>query len=1059
MFSRFSVRKPMTVFVSVVVVLVLGIVSFFRMTPDLLPNMDFPYVIIMTTYGGQTPETVETVISKPLEQSLSIIDGVKTISSRSAENYSIIMVEFEDGTNMESATVDVRSGLDAVSDLWPDEVGAPYLIKVNPNILPVAMAAVEFEGKERTELSDFVSSELMNKIEGIDGVASVSDKGLVIEKENIVLSQDKIDELNKKISAALDDQFSEAEDKLNEARDEINNNIEQAKDGSQTISDSMDEINSQQEELAKQLADAQNQASNGSTQILSAKMELLDQKSALTQTKQLLETSYQALLKIKGTYNELTEEKQAISDKITLFNNLSDEYKEILGKLALSELSEEETQKYKERLEEIDKELEPYNVKKEGLTLAITAAELALKKLDSSIEDVNTSLRELGTDTSMLDNTLESITSQISQLNAGIKQIDGVIQGLDDKSLTVNEALATIAQQQSGADFKMSAALSTLTTKQSELQGAVTQLESAKKELEASAEELTDKKSEAKDKADMNNTVTLETIAGILTAQNFSMPAGYVTDDDNNKLMVRVGDKLPDEKSLKTLALFDTSIDGVGVVELGDVADIFVADNSDEIYAKINGIDGVILSFSKQSNIATSVVSDNITKELKALEEKYDGLRFTNLYNQGDYIHIIVESVLQNLLMGAVLAIIILFLFLRDIKPTIIVAVSIPISLIFAIVLMYFSSISLNVISLSGLAIGVGMLVDNSVVVIENTFRLRGLGYSPIKAAMNGAKQVSGAIAASTLTTISVFLPIVFVEGVTRQLFVDMALTIAYSLLASLIVALTLVPAMSSKMLRRIKPQKDTSKSKILNAYEKSLRFTLRHRLLTLLAVIALLFASGFTAVARGFSFMPDISSTEVQISVSLEGNATFEETVEIADKISEAMVKYDEFETVGVTTGGESSLMGISAGGASAEAGSITAYGVLKSDQTKEGKRISDELKEELDFIKGDIEIGSGSMSSMSTLIGDGSVTVKVYGEELDDLRESAKAVAEKLESLDEIDSADNGLSASSPEIRVSVDKAKQAQIYCLTCRSVFILDIKKLVILKDIDIKWEIA
>ena len=1029
MLSKFSVRKPMTVFVSVVVVLVLGIVSFTRMTPDLLPNMDFPYVIIMTTYGGQTPETVETVVSKPLEQALSVVDGVKTVTSQSAENYSVIMIEFEDGTNMDSATVDVRSGLDAISDLWPDEVGAPYLIKVNPNILPVAMAAVDFEGKDRQEISDFVSSELMNKIEAIDGVASVSDKGLVVEKENIVLSQEKIDKLNEKIAAALDDQFADAEDKLSEAQEQINDNIEQAKDGSQTISDSMDEINAQQEALAKQLAQAQNEAENGSTKLLSAKMELLDQKASLAQTKQTLENSYQSLLETKEIYGDLQKQKQELSGSLELLKPMNEAYSVILSKLDSPEISEEEKLVLNGQLDEIDKQLEPFGMKKEDLASSIESAEFSIGKIDEAIEDLNNSLKGAGTDVSSLDDTLKSITAQIAQINSGTEQIDKAIEGLDDESMTINEALATISEQQSGSDFKMSSTLSTLTTKQSELQSAVSQLENSKSELDSSLEELSEKKSEAKDKADMNNTVTLETIAGILTAQNFSMPAGYVTDDDNNKLMVRVGDKLPDEKSLEILALFDTSIDGIGVVELGDVADIFVADNSDELYAKINGRDGVILSFSKQSNIATSTVSENIRNELKALEEKYEGLSFTTLYNQGDYINIIVGSVLQNLLMGAVLAIIILFFFLRDIKPTIIIAVSIPISLIFAIVLMYFSSISLNVISLSGLAIGVGMLVDNSVVVIENIFRLRGLGHPPIKAAMNGARQVSGAIVASTLTTISVFLPIVFVEGVTRQLFVDMALTIAYSLIASLIVALTLVPAMSGKMLRKIKPQKDASQSKILKVYEKTLKFTLRHRLITLLLVIALLFASGFAALARGFSFMPDMSSTEVQVSVTLDGNATFDDTVEVANKISEAMVKYDEFETVGVTTGSESSLMGISAGGASSEAGSITAYGVLKQDSIKQGKRISDELKDELTDIKGEVEIGSGGMSSMSTLIGDGSVAVKIYGEELDDLRAAAETAAEKLEKVEGIDEVDNGLSESSPEIRVSVDKLKAAE------------------------------
>ena len=305
MLSKFSVKKPMTVFVCVVIIIVLGVVSFLKMTPDLLPNMDFPYAMIMTAYGGQTPETVEATVTKPLEQSISTIDGVKEITSNSAENYSVLIIEFEDGTNMDTATVDLRSSLDTISDNWPDGVGTPYLIKANPSMLPVAMTAVEYEGKGRNELSDYVSNELINKLEGIDGVASVSDKGIVVEEENIVISQKKIDALNKKISAALDDRFADAEDKLDSAKKEIDDNISKAESGSQTISSSIEQINAQQEAVASQLEDAQKNAESGKTQLLSAKMQLLDQKSSLTQTKQTLETAYQALLSIKSSYEDL----------------------------------------------------------------------------------------------------------------------------------------------------------------------------------------------------------------------------------------------------------------------------------------------------------------------------------------------------------------------------------------------------------------------------------------------------------------------------------------------------------------------------------------------------------------------------------------------------------------------------------------------------------------------------------------------------------------------------------------------------------------------------------
>lgn len=1029
MLSKFSVKKPMTVFVCVVIIIVLGVVSFLKMTPDLLPNMDFPYAMIMTTYGGQTPETVEATVTKPLEQSISTIDGVKDITSNSAENYSVLIIEFEDGTNMDTATVDLRSSLDTISDNWPDGVGTPYLIKANPSILPVAMTAVEYEGKDRNELSDYVSDELLNKLEGIDGVASVSNKGIVVEKENVVISQKKIDALNKKISAALDDQFSDAEDKLNSAKKEIDDNISKAESGSQTISSSIEQINAQQESAASQLQDAQKNAESGKTQLLSAKMQLLDRKASLTQTKQTLETAYQALLSIKTSYEELLAQKKELTDTLNTLNQISDNYVAIIKQMAALDKDSEEYKQLEKQLEEIDEQLKPFNIKKEGLALAIESANAALSKVDSSLGQINETLAELGTDTSKLDSTLKELTDKIAVINNGIAQLDSAISGLDDKSVSVDSALATISKQQSSADFKMSSALSTLTAKQSEVQSAVTQLDSAKKEVQGSIDTLKEQKDKAKDKADMNNTVTLENVSNILTAQNFSMPAGYVTDDENNKYMVRVGDKVDNEKELKSLVLFDTKIDGIGIVTLDDVADVFLKDNSDEIYAKINGNPGIVLSFSKQSDIATSTVCDNINTTLKELSEEIEGLNFTNLYSQGDYIAIVINSVLQNLLLGALLAIIILFLFLRDIKPTVIVACSIPISVVFAIVLMYFSGVTLNMISLSGLAIGVGMLVDNSVVVIENIYRLRGLGYSAIQASLNGAKQVAGAIASSTLTTICVFLPIVFVEGITRQLFVDMALTIAYSLLASLIVALTLVPAMGQRMLHKIKPQKNPENSRIIKGYEKSLRFVLRHKVCSILVVVAILGASIFGALAKGFSFMPNMSSTEVQVSAKLDDNATLEETIDTAEQINKVLNGYDEFETVGVITGSSTSLMGLSVG-SSSDTGRVTAYGVLKDEYTKKSEEICNRLSTDLEKVKGEISVSGGSStSSMSTLLGNGGIEITLYGDDIETLKKTAEDMAKQLETVEGIDETDSGVGATSPEIKVSVNKAKAAE------------------------------
>lgn len=1032
MLPKLSVKKPMTIFVAVIVVIVLGIVSVFKMTPDLLPNMDFPYAIILTTYPGQTPETVESVVTKPLEQSLSTIDGVKTITSTSSDNYSILTLEFEDGTNMDTATVDMRGNLDTIKDAWPDGVGSPYLMKINPNMMPVAMVAVDYDGYDTVQISDYVNNELKNQLEGIDGVASVSTKGIVTQKENVIISQTKIDALNAKINDALNDKFGDAEKKISDAKKELQDNISKAEQGSDTIEQSINDLNSQQEEVAKQLADAQGKAQSGYTEILNAKMQLLDQQQSLTATKQTLTIAYQTLTQIKEKLDSLQDEKVQLTQQIETFEKIYNDYKDALSKLANPDLTDEQLAQVRAILAKIDEELDKYGFPKEELEERLNNAKNALTNVDKAITQTVEALKGLDTTDEKLDDTIAEIADKISQVDGGITQIAAAVKGLDNNTVSVNQALSEIEKQQSLAAYQLSGGLSALNTKQSEVNSALTQLNSAQEELKSASDELSDQKDKAKKAADMTNTVTISNVSNILTAQNFSMPAGYVSDDENIKYLVRVGDKIDGDKEMQSLALFDTGIDGIGVVKLSDVADVFIADDSDEVFTKINGNSGVVFSFSKQSDAATATVSENIAKKLNSLTQENEGLHFTTLMDQGDYIDIIINSVLQNLLMGAVLAIIILYLFLRDIKPTLIVALSIPVSVIFALVLMYFSGVTLNMISLSGLAIGVGMLVDNSVVVIENIYRLRNLGVPPVKAALNGAKQVAGAIASSTLTTICVFFPIVFIEGLTRQIFIDMALTITYSLLASLIVALTLVPAMGQRMLRKVKPVKHGMFDKMLGGYEKSIRFVLKHRAIALIAAVVLLFGSMFGAVARGFSFMPNMASTELSVTVKLDDSATMDDTIDAAQNLLDTLSEYDEFETVGVMTGSTTSLMGLTGSVSSSDAdkGSVMAYAVFKDDKVKNSESISKEIEAELQSIDGDVVVsGSSSSSSMSAMLGDDGVSIKLYGDDLKTLQNTAKDMAEKLAAVDGIDETDNGIGATSGEIKVTVDKTKAAK------------------------------
>ncbi len=219
----------------------------------------------------------------------------------------------------------------------------------------------------------------------------------------------------------------------------------------------------------------------------------------------------------------------------------------------------------------------------------------------------------------------------------------------------------------------------------------------------------------------------LDTAQAQFYAQNFSMPAGYIKVGEE-KVSVKVGEKFIDLQALENLMLVDMGIDGVEPVYLKDVADFSIKDNADESFVKINGNDGIVLSFQKSSVASTSQVSKNITAAIKEFSEKTEGLHISKLMDQGDYINMIINSVLANLVYGGITALIVLAVFLKSVRPTVIIAFSIPLSLLFAIVLMYFSGVTLNMISLAGLALAVGMLVDNSIVVIENIYRLRSMG-------------------------------------------------------------------------------------------------------------------------------------------------------------------------------------------------------------------------------------------------------------------------------------------------------------------------------------------
>lgn len=1129
MLSRFSVKKPMTVFVAVVLVLILGVMSFINMTTDLLPNMDLPYAVAYTTYIGASPEQVEQSVTKPMESALAATSGLKNITSVSQENVSIVVMEFEEGTGMDSAMIEMNAALDQLSSSLPDAAGSPILMKINPDLLPIMVLAVDSDSMARQELSEFTTSTVIPALERVDGVASVSGSGLLESQIRIELDQSRIDALNEKVLTAIDGSLADAEKQLKATRKQIT-------EGKKKLEEQSGTAYAQLVAAAGQLSGIKDQTTIGST-LNSAEVKalqaVLDQYDAMVKLQkdyndaetaaralgaadyaklQLLQTTRTTLrANLKAAENSLkaadaalkelgSSDEDALQEELDAAKAQQAAAQAAYNAAALGapkRLEEKEDAGWKElQKREADKQAEIENLEKQlkenpndaklqaelytaqaalaaietektayinrndpetvKANEALTAAQNSVTRAETRLETYRQSAaakaeaeKTLAEGTKALDENTAAIKKILGEENGKkwieshdkvqddygtIAELNAAISALEPRIPELEKELATAKASQKELD----AALSELDKAQSQLETgklelsqqlilATVQLQQAEQALNEAEEQFRQQRDAAYKAAGLDGILTQSAVSQLFMAQNFSMPAGYIQSADG-RLALKVGDKFADLQELENWVLFDYSVGDVGQIRLSDIADVRLADNAEELYAKINGNDGVLLTVQKSSVASTSGACRNLYDTMERLEEKYEGLHLTALSDQGQYIDLVIRSVLQNLLFGALLATAILLLFLRDLRPTVIVAFSIPISLLFAVVLMYFTGVTLNIISLSGLALGVGMLVDNSIVAIENIYRLRQLGYNAATAAVHGCRQIAGAITASTLTTVCVFVPILFTGGLTRQIFADMGLTIAYSLGASLLVALTLVPALSGKILTGDAAGKKPNRllSRMMERYEKLLRLVLRHKAPVLLGAVALLIVSGLLAVGMGTAFMPEMDSPQVSVSIEMPEDATTAQGREMCDTVIDRILSVDGVDTVGAMEG--KTMMG---------GGDLSLYVLLQQKRSGSSQQIAKEIEAACTDLDCTVT-ANGSTMDMSMMTGGSGIRLAVTGDDMDTLRSAAAELARAVSAVEGVASVSDGQEENSTEVRITVDKAKAAE-YNLTVAQVY--------------------
>lgn len=749
MLSKYSVKRPYTVFVGILLIIVLGVISYLNITVDLVPSVNLPYVVISTTYIGASPEKIEKEIAKPIEQNLAGINNIKGISSISSENISVIILEFGEKVNLDATMIEIRENLDLAKNQFNSDVENPVIMKLNPNSLPIMMISVSNDSMNNDELVEYIETEIASQIKSIEGVASINLDGETKNSVDLNISKEKIDLIN-----------------------------------------------------------------------------------------QSIEKLYFNKLLLSGQFNSVDE------------------------------------------------------IKKMGLDLP------------------------------------EEMKFNISE----------------------------------------------------------------------------------------------EIVNNIIVGQNFSMPSYNIIDDSSQNIRVKIGDEFENLDELENMIVM--SIPEIGDIKIKDICDISIYDNSDEIYTKVDGKESIILSIQKQSEFSTAEITEQVWEKLDKVKGESENIEFKTLMDQGRYVGIMLGQIAKNLLMGAIFAIIVLFFFLRNIRATIIVTASIFISIITALILMYLTNISLNMISLGGLALAVGMLVDNSIVVLENIFRYRNSQMNVEDASIKGAREVSGAIIASTLTTVIVFVPIVFTHGLTKELFTDMALTIAFALISSLLVALTLVPAATSIMKKKKDENSVKTKNnivdKLIKKYVDFLNVSLRYKWVTFTIVIMLFITSILTVLKSDVSLFPVLDSGNIWIKADIPDNYSSKDKQNKLDELYNIIKKVKYVKTVGIIDkekelDSANVMMSLAGDG-------VPLYVLLEDDRDLSTNEVRNEIEKVTKNIEYPLSINSDGLD-LSQMMND-DIVIQLYDNDIEGLISKAIDIKKELLNIEGISEIMTEFEGSSKELKIEVDK-----------------------------------
>ena len=516
--------------------------------------------------------------------------------------------------------------------------------------------------------------------------------------------------------------------------------------------------------------------------------------------------------------------------------------------------------------------------------------------------------------------------------------------------------------------------------------------------------------------------LTISSIGQQLGADNIAIPGGDL-DNGSQTLAVRTDGEYSSIDDVKNALI---SLPAGGTVRLSQIADVSMQPKDQDAISKVDGEECIILSVNKQSGSNTVQIAELAKAEFDSLLKSKDSLQWNIVMDQSDYINMTVDNAIQNIWMGVLFAAIVLFLFLRDFGATMAVTIAMPCCILFTFLIMNVLGITLNMMSLGGITLGVGMIVDNSIVVLENIFTYRADGYDRLEACTKGTGEVIGAVIASTLTTVAVFLPIALSGGMAGMMFKEFCITIVALLLSSLIISITLVPLLCYFLLggtkqQSIKPQGSgatpITEKPLSRAYRSSLNFLITHRWAGVALTVVICIVSVLSVSQAGMELIPEMDEGEVSVTVSMPNGSTMEDTAAIEDRIAAIAVDtIPELEQIYYSTGSSTSIMSSSSGA------SVTISLVDLDQRDRSSADIAKQLRHDLQDIAGcELTVSTSSTMSMST---DSDISVELTGDDYDQLAETADDLANQISALPDAINVESSAGEQTPRVAVKINR-----------------------------------